>query len=78
MIPLLPGLRERLAGELRVETSTGLIDPHEGEFDAVLRLGGGPYAGVTSVVLAPSTVRWCVVRSGRVRCDRRWTPWSIR
>lgn len=54
LIPRLPALRERFPQlELRVETSTGLVDLHGGEFDAALRLGGGPWQDITSIALAP-------------------------
>jgi LysR family glycine cleavage system transcriptional activator len=54
LIPQLAAFRERFPQlELRVETSTGLVDLQHGDFDAALRLGGGPYVGLTSIPLAP-------------------------
>ena len=54
LIPCLPALREHFPQlELRVESSTKVVDLHESEFDAAVRLGGGPYENITSIPLAP-------------------------
>jgi LysR family transcriptional regulator, glycine cleavage system transcriptional activator len=52
LFPRLPALRARFPGiELRIETSTRLVDFATSDVDAALRLGGGPLPGLAVVEL---------------------------
>jgi LysR family glycine cleavage system transcriptional activator len=56
LIPRLPLFRERFPGvELRIETSSGLVDFEANDFDAALRLGGALLPGLSVTLLGQLT-----------------------
>jgi LysR family glycine cleavage system transcriptional activator len=54
LIPRLPAFRARFPGiELRIETSSSLVDFETSDFDAALRLGGALLPGLSVTLLGP-------------------------